>query len=380
MPALSSPKIKFKYEEVDWSEFKLSIQKKIEEDSKDKTFYEKYKITERDFLIFKEKAFDLDWLTNQEKNSIFEFDKSSEKRILFLFHRFRFSFMPKARITPSVPSYVLIEPSSICNMRCPMCFQTDKSFTTKDYMGKIEIDFFKSIIDECHKEGVGALTLASRGEPTLHPDLIDMLNYVKGKFFEVKINTNASRLNTKLSEAIISSVNHVVFSIDSHISKEYEVIRKGGKFDNVLNNVKEFWRIRNSEKFSSKKLRVSISGIKVYDSQDPVGFRKFWESYADDAYLNPAEERWDTYNNKSDDALKQSCIYPWERLYIWHDGVVNTCDVDYKSFLSPGNLKNGGSMINCWKELNKLRNIHLKGERTKILPCDRCGVSHPVKK
>ena len=40
-----------------------------------------------------------------------------------------------------------------------MCFQTDKSFTTKDYMGKIEIDFFKSIIDECHKEGVGALTL-----------------------------------------------------------------------------------------------------------------------------------------------------------------------------------------------------------------------------
>ena len=105
-------------------------------------------------------------------------------------------------------------------------------------MGKIEGDFFKSIIDECHKEGV-ILTLASRGEPTLHPDLIDMLNYVK-EVFEVKINTNTSRLNTKLSEAIISSVNHVVFSIDSHIPKEYEVIRKGGNFENVLNNVKEF--------------------------------------------------------------------------------------------------------------------------------------------
>ena len=57
MPALSSTKIKFKYEEVDWYEFKLSIQKKIEEDSKDKTFFEKYKIKEKDFLIFKEKAF-----------------------------------------------------------------------------------------------------------------------------------------------------------------------------------------------------------------------------------------------------------------------------------------------------------------------------------
>ena len=59
MPALSSTKIKFKYEEVDWYEFKLSIQKKIEEDSKDKTFFEKYKIKEKDFLIFKEKAFNL---------------------------------------------------------------------------------------------------------------------------------------------------------------------------------------------------------------------------------------------------------------------------------------------------------------------------------
>ena len=112
MPSVSSDKIKLKFEDSDWSELKLSLQKKIEEDSKNKTFYEKYKI-KKDFLIFKEKAFDLDWLTNQ-KELTFEFDKVL-KKILFLFHRFRFSFMPKARITPSVPSYVLIEPSSICN-------------------------------------------------------------------------------------------------------------------------------------------------------------------------------------------------------------------------------------------------------------------------
>ena len=288
--------------------------------------------------------------------------------------------MPQARITPSVPSYVLIEPSSICNMRCPMCFQTDKSFTTNEFMGKIDIAFFKSIIDECHKEGVGAITLASRGEPTLHPDFLEMINYLKGKFLEVKINTNASRLNAELSEAIISSVNHVVFSIDSHVPKEYEAIRKGGKFNTVLENVKEFWRIRNSEKYLSRKIRVSVSGVKVFDSQDPEGFKKFWECYADDAYLNDAEERWDTYNNKTHNELVQSCVYPWERLYIWHDGIVNTCDVDYKSALSPGNFKNSGGLINTWKKMNKLRELHLKGYRNKVLPCDRCGVSHPVLK
>ena len=378
MPSISSCKIQLKYKVKEWNEIKLLIQKAINEESKEKNFFQKYKIRKEDFWVFKERAFNLNWLTNQEINSIIEIDKNIEKRIIFIFHRFRFSFMPKARIASSVPSYVLIEPTSICNMRCPMCFQTDKSFTTKDFMGKMEIDFFKSIIDECYEEGVGAITMASRGEPTLHPQLLEMLNYIKGKFLEVKINSNASRLNAKLSEAIISSVNHVVFSIDSHVPEEYEAIRKGGNFYEVLRNVKEFWQIRNSSKFASKKIRVSISGVKVYDSQDPEEFKSFWQNFADDAYLNPAEERWDTYNNKSHDDLFQSCIYPWERLYIWHDGVVNTCDVDYKSALSPGNIKDYGSVVNIWNELNKLRELHLKGLRSKVLPCDRCGVSHPV--
>ena len=54
--------------------------------------------------------------------------------------------MPNARITPSVPSYVLIEPTSICNMRCPMCFQSDKSFTKKPFMGIMSIDLAKNIL------------------------------------------------------------------------------------------------------------------------------------------------------------------------------------------------------------------------------------------
>ena len=61
-------------------------------------------------------------------------------------------------------------------MRCPMCFQTDKSFTKNSFMGKIDINFFKKLIDECHSEGIGALTMASRGEPTLHPELKSMMD------------------------------------------------------------------------------------------------------------------------------------------------------------------------------------------------------------
>ena len=51
-----------------------------------------------------------------------------------------------------------------------MCFQTDKSFTTNEYMGTMDLDLFKKVVDMSCDEGIGAITLASRGEPTLHPN------------------------------------------------------------------------------------------------------------------------------------------------------------------------------------------------------------------
>ena len=43
-----------------------------------------------------------------------------------------------------------------------------------------DFSLFKKIIDECETGGTKAITLASRGEPTLHPQLGEMLDYVKG--------------------------------------------------------------------------------------------------------------------------------------------------------------------------------------------------------
>ena len=52
-------------------------------------------------------------------------------------------------------------------------------------MGVMDFEFFKKIVDEADNLGVGAVTLASRGEPTLHKNLKDMLKYLntKKKYF-----------------------------------------------------------------------------------------------------------------------------------------------------------------------------------------------------
>ena len=320
---------------------------------------------------------DLSWLTPQEINSILDLASYEEKSSM-LAHRIRFSLLPQNRVESRIPAYLLIEPTSVCNLRCPMCFQTDSSFTTSEFMGKISFPFFTSLIDKAYSAGVGAVTLASRGEPTLHPQLESMIRYFKGKFIEKKLNTNATRLTPAISEALLQSgFNHIVFSCDSHLKEEYETIRKGAVFENVLANIKSFWDIRNSPEYRNLKLRVSISGVKTLDTQNGDDFTAVWTNYCDDAYLSPAEERWDTYNNQPHPDITSSCIYPWERLYIWHDGTINPCDVDYKSFLSPGNINDFSTLEDAWQHLTLLRSQHLNGNRCNVSPCDRCGVYHP---
>ena len=62
-------------------------------------------------------------------------------------------------------------------------------------------------------------------------------------------------------------------------------------------------------------------------------------------------------------------------MFIWWDGKVNPCDVDYKSELSSGNILNN-NISNLWKseKYNKLRKKHLEKMRNKIAPCNRCVV------
>ena len=294
----------------------------------------------------------------------------------YLIFRYKMNYFPKKKIVYDFPIYLLIEPVSACNLRCVMCFQIDESFTSdSSFMGMMDIDLFKNIIDQAVEGGTKAITLASRGEPTLHPKLGEMLEYCSGKFFELKINTNGTRLNDKLIHQILKSgVTDMVFSIDSFTKNEYESIRVQGVFETVLNNVKRFKEIR--EKFyPNSRCAIRVSGVKVNVKQDPDRFKDFWKEYVDHVVMVEMENRWDTYHNPKDIMATGACNYLWERMYVWYDGLCNPCDADYKSELSVGTIKNQ-SIQDIWngEKFTKLREMHSNNKRNKVYPCDRCPI------
>lgn len=296
----------------------------------------------------------------------------------YLIHRWKFKVFPKEKIVAEFPVYILIEPVSSCNFRCPMCFQIDNSFTRKPFMGTMDFDFFCSIIDQAQQGGTGAITLASRGEPTLHPRLGEMLQYASNKFFDLKINTNASKLTETLAHQILrSGVNNLVFSVDWHEKEIFEKLRKGGIFEEVLENITQFHRIRDAF-YPNSKVITRVSGVSVLKEQDDTEeYNNFWSKIVDQVAMMPCDERWDTYANEIKPELILPCQILWDRFYVWFDGVCNPCDIDYKSMLTVGKLSPDTSIKDVWtgKSYQKLRQEHLLGKRNETTPCDRCGIS-----
>jgi uncharacterized radical SAM superfamily Fe-S cluster-containing enzyme len=85
----------------------------------------------------------------------------------------------------------LVEITSQCNLRCPMCF-------AESGPGGQHIDMatFQGMVDRYVKlEGVADVLQISGGEPTLHPDVVAMARYACEQPIQaVMINTNGIRL------------------------------------------------------------------------------------------------------------------------------------------------------------------------------------------
>ena len=318
-------------------------------------------------------------IDNHVATFIFSNKGDPEKIIEYLLFRYKFFIAGKNKTNLGYPPYVLIEPVSACNLRCPFCFQSDKTFTKKPFMGVMKMDLFTKVVDDCDEIGVGAITMASRGEPGMNKNLGKMLDYIstKKKIFEVKLNTNATLLNENLCRSIFKNkLTNVVVSADHYIKEDFERLRLGSKFEEVVKNVDMLYRIRKDE-FPDSKTEIRISGIDNDGDLNKEKYRDFWIKRSDNVSAGLPLERWDTYNNSVLKNLTSPCENLWDRMYVWYDGKVNPCDSDYKSYLTYGNLK-VNSIKELWNnEINeKLRNEHLNLNRNKINPCDRCGVCH----
>jgi radical SAM protein with 4Fe4S-binding SPASM domain len=308
------------------------------------------------------------------KNEINEFLSLEKKNILrYVIYRYKYIQYPKLKILEEYPPNIQIEPTSLCNLRCIMCYQSDKSFSSKSagFMGYMKLDLLKKIIDEIEGK-IEAVTFASRGEPTLHGDLDEFLKYCEGKFLGLKLNTNATLLNEKKINSLLSSdLQSLVLSIDEKNKENYEKIRVNAKFETIMKNLDLLRNIREKN-YKNSKLKIRISGVKINTDQNIEEMNKFYNEFADEIVLVDYDP-WESAYENSENSIDDECSELYRRMFVWHDGKVNPCDYDYKSMLSKWNA-NKDTIRSIWNSdyYNNIRNLHRSKERKKIEPCKRC--------
>lgn len=111
-----------------------------------------------------------------------------------------------------------------CNQECVFCAappsKKERSF-----------DEIKDKILELQKHGTTDLMLTG-GEPTTRKDIIDILKFATGKFNEITIQTNATKLTEELLQKIIDLKSNIRFNTSFHTS-DRGIYKKISGHDNL---------------------------------------------------------------------------------------------------------------------------------------------------
>lgn len=134
------------------------------------------------------------------------------------------------------PLKLSFDPSSICQLRCPLC-PTGQGAKGRS-KGVMQFSAFKQIVDEM-APFLYEIDLNNWGEPFLNKQLVEMVDYAHRKRIRTSVNTN---LNVALSEQqasdlVNSGLDVLYISMDGITQQTYEKYRQGGKLQTVWDNI-----------------------------------------------------------------------------------------------------------------------------------------------
>lgn len=298
-----------------------------------------------------------------------EFRRAKGKFFYYFINRYQWKHYPRKKV-PAFPLNLDIEVSSKCQLECEHCFRQYMDIRENEFM---DFELYRNIVRECAKHKLFTLKFSMRGEPLLHPDIVEMVKFAKGQGIkEVWINTNGGLLDEKMCHGIIGAgVDWVTVSFDG-LGKFYESIRKPLKFEESLNKLKLLKKIRDQLKANTL---LNVQTIWSAISHNP------------DEYLSVMKKIVDRVAYNLDMNFKESTIRPdenficprlWQRICITSSGNYLKCPSDFKMEEVLGNFRDY-SIKEAWDILQeRQRQMHLEGRKNESVVCRECH--HGAKK
>lgn len=139
-------------------------------------------------------------------------------------------------------------------MNCPYCYNNSSFNGT--FLNKEKI---LNIIDQCFRVKIREITI-SGGEPFLHPNIYEIIDYANSKNIKVRIITNLSLVRLEDGLKILKAGNYFQLTLDSTDKIQNDGLRGLGTFDRTVS----FLEAANKEGISKQiVLRMNLSKLNL---------------------------------------------------------------------------------------------------------------------
>ena len=155
--------------------------------------------------------------------------------------------------------------TNACNHRCIFC--------AVDYTGyqpdRISGDILKDNLVELAPRGLKSIIYAGEGEPLLHREAPDIINYTKSLGIDAALSTNGALLTPEISKECLKSLTWIRFSVAGINASTYNKIQQGGPHDleKVLANMQEAVKVKKDQKL---KTTLGVQLLLLPDNKDEL--------------------------------------------------------------------------------------------------------------
>ena len=277
----------------------------------------------------------------------------------------------------ALPEIYQIEATNHCNLKCPMCLRTTDMVRSADH---VDQGLIRAMLARGDFAGTSYTELQLAGEPTLHPQLGEIISLIKGHGILVGASTHGLLIGKKAGvlEALLS-LDALTVSCDSVDPETYSKMRYPAQLPQLIAAVDLLVDALKSLP-SSKRPFVELQLVQLNDARGIAGSGNLF-----DLEVLMRQRGWDevcTARVQSDcfpemqkdvvqiGGLKRNaslCINPWSSVSVAADGsVVSCCYVFEPSMDSPntyGNLREQ-SLAEIWdgRRVQAMRESHRTGD------------------
>ncbi len=290
------------------------------------------------------------------------------------------------------PFVLMVEPTNLCNLKCPLC-PSGNGQLTRD-RGTMAFDAFCQVFDGLADDLI-LLMLWNQGEPFINKRLTDMIRVAKSRNVPTITSTNVHYIRSAedAEDIVDSGLDEIIVSLDGVSPESYVQYRVGGNFDRVMDGIRllssakrklkadhpvihlQFIIMKHNETEieDARELardlgvdRLSLKTVQVYTDEEAETYLPSNEDHSRYLYDLPSL----TTKGK----ITNSCRHLWYSTVVNWDGAVSPCCFDKDVHYGLGNTLNGQTFDQVWsgESYTRFRNAILK-DRASVPICNNCS-------